>query len=158
MKFNRSVIILGICVLLIIMMTVVKLAYPELVYSNSGFVFLILLTIFLKDDIYTHVFGLSSIAIIFFSMLYSNRMTEPSAVVPHLLSVLVLALSMFVVLYIKRLYKSIDREKQYMDALFEHATEGVVLTNEHGEIVLINPAALKLFGYEQNEVLGKQVE
>jgi PAS domain S-box-containing protein len=45
-----------------------------------------------------------------------------------------------------------------MNALFEYATEGVVLTNDQGEIVLINPAALKLFGYEEHELLGKQIE
>src|SRR6478736_1941195 len=158
MKFNRSTLILGICVLLMLVMTIVKFAYPELIYSNSGFVFVILLTILLKDDIYTHVFGLSSIAIIFFIMLYSNNSTESSIVIPHLVSISVLVLSMFLVLYIKRLYKSLDREKTYMNALFEYATEGVVLTNEHGKIVLINPAALRLFGYEEHELLGKQIE
>ena len=158
MKFNRSTIILLICVLLMIGMTIVKFAYPGMIYSNSGFVLIILLTILLKDDMYTQVFGLSSIAIIFFSMLYSHNITDTSVVIPHLLSIGVLVLSMFIVLYIKRLYKSIDREKQYMNALFEYATEGIILTNEQGEIVLINPAALKLFGYEENQLLGKQIE
>jgi PAS domain S-box-containing protein len=158
MKVSRSTYILSLCVVLMIVMTVVKFAYPSMIYSNSGFVFVILLTIFLRNDIYTQVFGLSGIAIIFFTMLYSNRITESSVIVPHLLSIAVVVLSMFLVLYIKRLYKSIDREKQYMNALFEYATEGVILTNDDGRIVLINPAALKLFGYEENELLGKQIE
>lgn len=157
MKFNRSIIIFT-CVLLMIVMTAVKFLYPSMIYSNSGFVFVILLTIFLRNDIYTQVFGLTSIAIIFFTMLYSKSITETSLIIPHLLSIAVVVLSMFLVLYIKRLYKSIDREKQYMDALFEYATEGVILTNEEGRIVLINPAALKLFGYEESELLGKQIE
>ena len=157
MKFNRSIIIF-MCVLLMIVMTAVKFLYPSMIYSNSGFVFVILLTIFLRNDIYTQVFGLTSIAIIFFTMLYSKSITETSLIIPHLLSIAVVVLSMFLVLYIKRLYKSIDREKQYMNALFEYATEGVILTNEEGRIVLINPAALKLFGYEENELLGKQIE
>ena len=157
MNFNRSIIIF-MCVLLMIVMTAVKFLYPSMIYSNSGFVFVILLTIFLRNDIYTQVFGLTSIAIIFFTMLYSKSITETSLIVPHLLSIAVVVLSMFLVLYIKRLYKSIDREKQYMNALFEYATEGVILTNEQGRIVLINPAALRLFGYEENELLGKQIE
>ncbi|HSB92255.1 MAG TPA: PAS domain-containing sensor histidine kinase, partial [Flavitalea sp.] len=99
-----------------------------------------------------------SIAIIFFTMLYTNSITETALIVPHLLSIAVVVLSMFLVLYIKRLYKSIDREKQYMNALFEYATEGVILTNDEGRIVLINPAALRLFGYEENELLGRRIE
>jgi len=139
-------------------MSAVKFAYPEMVYSNSGFVFVILLTVLLKDDLYTQVFGLTSVVIIFFMMIYSNDITETRIVIPHLVSIAVVILSMVLVLYIKRLYKSIDREKQYMNALFEYATEGVILSNEQGQIVLINPAALKLFGYQESELLGKQVE
>lgn len=43
-------------------------------------------------------------------------------------------------------------------ALFEFATEGIILTNKKGEIILINPAALKLFNYEKEELLGKSIE
>jgi PAS domain S-box-containing protein len=43
-------------------------------------------------------------------------------------------------------------------ALFEYATEGIILTNEKGEIILINPAALKLFNYEKEELLGMSIE
>lgn len=158
MKLHRSFLILALCILMMVGMIILKFIYPGFVFFNSGFVFIILLTILLRDDIYTHVFGLTSVMLMFFLMIYSNDITEPNVILPHLLSIAVVILTMFVVLYIKRLYKSIDREKQYMNALFEYATEGVVLTNEHGEIVLINPAALRLFGYEENEILGRKVE
>jgi len=42
--------------------------------------------------------------------------------------------------------------------MFEHATEGIVLTNSGGDIVLINPAALGLFQYEKDELIGQKVE
>lgn len=158
MKIARSQTILFICLLLMLAVSLVKFMYPGMIFFNSGFVLVILLTVLLRDDVYTQVFGLSSVAIIFFLMLYSSDITESEVIVPHLLSIGVIILSMVIVLYIKRLYKSIDREKQYMNALFEYATEGVVLTNERGEIVLINPAALRLFGYQQSEILGKTIE
>ena len=139
MKFNRSTFILAVCVVLMIVMTVVKFVYPSMTYSNSGFVFVILLTIFLRNDIYTQVFGLTGIAIIFFTMLYSNRITESTIIVPHLLSIAVVVLSMFLVLYIKRLYKSIDREKQYMNALFG------------GDLS-------KLYGFSPGSIVTKAVE
>ncbi|MBK5284128.1 MAG: PAS domain S-box protein [Bacteroidia bacterium] len=48
--------------------------------------------------------------------------------------------------------------KEGLEALFDFATEGILLTNSNGEIIRINPAAEKLFRYDKNELLGKQVE
>lgn len=46
----------------------------------------------------------------------------------------------------------------HLAMLFEHATEGIILTNRKGNIVLINPAAEMIFGYSEQEVTGKPVE
>lgn len=48
--------------------------------------------------------------------------------------------------------------KEGIDALFLYATEGILITNEQGEIVNINPSAEKLFRYEPGELLGKKIE
>jgi PAS domain S-box-containing protein len=48
--------------------------------------------------------------------------------------------------------------KEGIDALFLYATEGILITNERGEIIKINPSAEKLFKYEQDELLGKRIE
>ncbi len=48
--------------------------------------------------------------------------------------------------------------KEGLDALFLYATEGILVTNDKGEIMRINPSAEKLFGYEKNELLGKKIE
>lgn len=48
--------------------------------------------------------------------------------------------------------------KEGTDALFLYAAEGILVTNDKGEIIRINPSAEKLFGYEQDELLGKKVE
>lgn len=45
-----------------------------------------------------------------------------------------------------------------ISALFEFATEGILVTDSKGRIVKINPAALKLFGYEQEHLLGEPIE
>jgi PAS domain S-box-containing protein len=46
----------------------------------------------------------------------------------------------------------------HLASLFENATEGIILTNHTGNIVLINPAAEKIFGYEAGEIIGQPVE
>ncbi|MCB0573796.1 MAG: PAS domain-containing sensor histidine kinase, partial [Saprospiraceae bacterium] len=43
-------------------------------------------------------------------------------------------------------------------ALFEYATNGIILANQSGKIVMANPAAEMLFGYEKGEMLGETVE
>jgi PAS domain S-box-containing protein len=48
--------------------------------------------------------------------------------------------------------------KEGIDALFLHATEGILVVNHHGEIIRINPSAALLFGYDNNELLGKKIE
>lgn len=45
-----------------------------------------------------------------------------------------------------------------LEALFEYATEGILVTNSAGDIIRVNPATERLFGYEKGELIGKQVE
>ncbi|RYD92318.1 MAG: PAS domain-containing hybrid sensor histidine kinase/response regulator, partial [Sphingobacteriales bacterium] len=49
-------------------------------------------------------------------------------------------------------------DKSHMTSLFENATEGIILTNSSAEIILVNPAAARMFGYEEGDLLGKPVE
>lgn len=48
--------------------------------------------------------------------------------------------------------------KEGIDALFLHATEGILVTNAEGRITRINPSAEKLFGYSPGELTGSKIE
>lgn len=48
--------------------------------------------------------------------------------------------------------------KEGIEALFLYATEGILVVNEKGEIIRINPSAEKMFGYNLGELLGKKIE
>jgi PAS domain S-box-containing protein len=50
------------------------------------------------------------------------------------------------------------RDVTHLNSLFENATEGIILTNGIGNIVLVNPAAEKVFGYTADELIGKPIE
>ncbi len=43
-------------------------------------------------------------------------------------------------------------------ALFEHATEGILVIDTMGTIMLTNPACERLFGYENGALVGKTIE
>jgi PAS domain S-box-containing protein len=48
--------------------------------------------------------------------------------------------------------------KEGLDALFEFATEGIIIANKEGTLVKVNPAAEHMFGYNNGELLGQKVE
>ncbi len=46
----------------------------------------------------------------------------------------------------------------HMTSLFENATEGILLTNNKGQIVLANPAIERMFGYSREELIDQPIE
>jgi len=52
---------------------------------------------------------------------------------------------------------SVNESYRY-EALFNHASMGIVLVNSKGTIQSVNPFALKLFGYKTEEIIGKPIE
>lgn len=46
----------------------------------------------------------------------------------------------------------------HLTSLFEYATEGIILTQGNGPVVLFNPAAERMFGYAANEIIGQPIE
>ncbi len=49
-------------------------------------------------------------------------------------------------------------DQAHMTSLFENATEGIILTGKDGNIVLVNPAAERIFGYKGEELVGQPIE
>ncbi len=60
--------------------------------------------------------------------------------------------------HISQLNRKMRSDKTHMTSLFENATEGIILTNESGEIILVNPAAEQMFNYNAAELIGKKIE
>jgi len=48
--------------------------------------------------------------------------------------------------------------KEGIEALFLFATEGILVVDEKGEIIRINPSAERMFGYDKGQLLGKKIE
>ena len=67
------------------------------------------------------------------------------------------AAAFFVVRFISLRELEVQQEEKFK-ALFRYASNGILLTNQKGAIVMANPAILQLFGYEEDELLGRQVE
>ncbi len=44
------------------------------------------------------------------------------------------------------------------DALFTYATEGILVVDQTGDIIKVNPSAERLLGYQANELINKKIE
>ncbi|HEX6180670.1 MAG TPA: PAS domain-containing sensor histidine kinase [Chitinophagaceae bacterium] len=156
---ERSSTILLFCIIITIATGVLQYLNPSLRIFDTGLITAILLTVFLKEEKYTLLFGIISVVLILISAVYANYgQITMTVLLPYLFSALIAVLTTIAVLYIKKLYYSIEMEKQQVNALFQFATQGIILTNQRGDIVLANPEAERLFGYSTNELLGKSIE
>lgn len=45
-----------------------------------------------------------------------------------------------------------------LKALFEYATEGIIIADKSGAIIRANPSAEKLFGYQKDELINQKIE
>ncbi|MFT3826988.1 MAG: ATP-binding protein [Chitinophagaceae bacterium] len=156
---ERPLHVLLFCSVITICTAVLQYIYPDFNFVDGGLITAILMTVFLKKSLYTYLFGCIGIALVIVSAFYPHdALTTQQNIMQHLFSGIIALLTMVSVLYVKKLYGSIEAEQQQVNALFEHATEGILLTNQQGEIILANPAALSLFGYTKDELLNKKIE
>ncbi|HEY6899214.1 MAG TPA: PAS domain S-box protein, partial [Puia sp.] len=151
--------ILLFCSIVTIASAVLQYINPSLTFFDGGLITAILLTVFLQKDFYTHLFGGIGIALVIIASFYgAEDLDRKQMIFQHLFSLIIIVLSILFVLYVKRLYRSIDSEQHQFRALFEHATEGIILTDKQGNIVLLNPSCASMFGYSAEELPGKSID
>ncbi len=155
---SRSTLILAGCIAGAVCTALLKYYYPSFVYYNTGLLLVLLLTIFLKSDLYTYVFGVFAVLMILLSLQLAENSPQIERIIKQIGNALIALIIMFVVLHIKKLYRSLDKEKKQMIALFDFAKESIILTNSKGEIILGNPEAQRLFYYSANEMAGKHFD
>lgn len=156
---ERALHIILFCCLVMIVTAVMQYQNPAASIFDGGFIIAVLLTIFLRDDHFTRIFGFVGITLLLISISYpQEELVFKQVLLQRMFSVAILSMTMALVLYLKRLYRSLESEENQMNALFEYATEGIILTNQKGEIELMNPEGLRLFGYEKEQVVGAKIE
>lgn len=146
--------------LLVLVLTVtLSLFLPRHPIALSGLLVVVFLSTFAPARSTTLIAGAVGVGIVLFFLAWNAWRFQIAEVWTELLFILVLLVfSVLIVLYIKMLIRNIEFDKSQMSALFENATEGIVLTNSTGAIVLVNPAACSMFHYEADELIGKKVD
>lgn len=126
----------------------------------SGILIIILLTAFIPGWQSTLVAGVAGMIALTGMVLYFKK--GEAEIIKEMLSqvysLLVILFVVVIVFFLKRLQQRIDHEKTHMASLFENATEGILLTDKNGCIILVNPAAERMFGYSHKELQGEKIE
>ncbi len=151
--------VLLFCSIVTLTSAVLQYLYPALSFFDGGLIIAILLTILLKKDYYTQLFGAISVMLVIVASFYSEEgFDRRQLILQHGYSLIVVVLTTLFVLYVKKLYRSIEADQHQVKALFDHATEGIILTDDRGKIVLLNPAAYRLFQYEGEDLPGRSID
>lgn len=67
-------------------------------------------------------------------------------------------IAVFFILRYKTAAASEEKIREWLDALFQYATEGMIISNSSGQIIMVNPKAEEQFGYLKGELTGKGIE
>lgn len=147
------ILVMAVCILLAFLFHAYELAV-------SGFLIIIVLTAFIPGLKSTLAAGLVAMVAMTGLVIYFRESNSDimKALLGQVYSLLLIIFTVTIIFYLKRMQQSFAHEKTHMTSLFENATEGIILTDRSGKIVLVNPAALKMFGYEVNELQGQTIE
>jgi len=58
---------------------------------------------------------------------------------------------------LKQVKEELEKSQNQLQAIIQNAMDGIITTDESGNILALNPAAEQIFGYTMQEVLGKNL-
>lgn len=132
--------------------------------NNISFTYLlvIILGVFFRERNDVILMGIVATVLTVLAVLlqYENGNTAPfdQLLFSRVISVAGIWAGCFLVITILTMRQDEELQDEQFHALFRYATSGILVTNNRGQIVRINPAAETLFGYQADDLLGKQVE
>lgn len=129
------------------------------VYVGCGYTVAVMLTLYDERRLSTIISAAVSIALLLVSVLFLHANENFYVVtINSMLSLTAVTAAMFFVLYIKNLQRKAEQYNKQVSSLFSYATEGIILADATGKILLVNPFAEDLFGFAKDELKGKSME
>ena len=153
---SRQALFFALAIFIItLLITYLVPGYP---ITAGGLLLSIVFTAFIPTKKSTEIAALISIVVIIFFAFLQNEEMDVSNMTLTGFKLLLVVFTGAVVIHIKNLYQNIGFDRNHMISLFENATEGIILTDKKGSIVLVNPAAEKMFEYTAPELVGQPIE
>ena len=145
--------------LLFVLSAFLNYFFSGTVFIGGGFIISIFLTAFIDNKNAPIIAAVASALAAF--LIAASKTTQyftGEFITVSVFQFIVIAFAAIIVMYVKLLLRHMQFDKTHMTSLFENATEGIILTNGSGQIVLVNPAAQSIFGYEEEELSGQHIE
>ncbi len=105
--------VLLFCFIVTLTSAVLQYLNPSYSFFDGGFIIAIMLTIFLHKDGYTSLFGtIGAILVVIASFYQIEGIDRYHLILQHSFSLVIIILATVFVLYVKKLYRSIESEQQ----------------------------------------------
>ncbi len=101
---------------------------------------------------------LSGLIILGYFIHFNKNADSPVDIVSYIMPILFIWAFTFAIIKYKESQEKLLKSTQHLDAMFKHATEGIIISNQKGEIVMANPRSLEQFGYSDEGLVGKMIE
>jgi len=138
---------------------IVDIQFPLGVSGGIPYELFVMATYWTKRKRYTVGAGVLATTLIIIGFVLSESSEYIlMSVANRSMSIVVIWASVWFVNNYKTSLDEIQKSEKRISALFEAATEGLVISNLDGEIVMVNKKTEELFGYPREELLGKKVE
>jgi PAS domain S-box-containing protein len=156
-KLRKALILLLIAVLLLIML-VLDLNLPSGVIHGIPYVVLISVSYWLPWRYAPMVLAAVGTVLIVVGYLYSPTRVDTTALLLNVtLEAAVLWVTAFLVQRYRASSRSLEDREQRLRALVSTAVDGVMIIDANGTVQEYNPACEQLFGYREDEVIGRNV-
>lgn len=154
---NTRLIIIGAVVSLLILIS--DIFTPLGIADGVSYVAVVLLTLWMSKKQYTLIAAILGTVFTIGGVFISPE-GEPHAVyfTNRALSLLGIWSAAFLILRFKDYEKTAARTRDNLNALFNFATVGIIITDKLGRIFMINPEAEKQFGYKSGELSGSMLK
>jgi PAS domain S-box-containing protein len=153
---ERRIQILGIFLSLLIF--IISYFSPEQYHLEFLYSLIVLLTIWIRGTRSTFDASVALTGLIMIGFFLNKSFQSTENIVSLFLPLLFTWAFTFSIIKFKNSQENLGKSTEYLNAMFKHATEGIIITNQKGIIIMANPRSAAQFGYDENELKGKTVE
>jgi PAS domain S-box-containing protein len=140
---------------------ILEVALPHYVLPTVGYVIAIIYILgFPRKGQHATWLGILTTCFIVAGYLWKleDFVDQPSVTLNRALAILATWLAVIINIRQRKMQEDEAKVKDKLNAVFNNATEGMLVINKKGEITLANPSAEQMFGYPKNGLLNLAIE